>query len=298
MEKGECNLDTFVRSRIGAGAPATSARSFGLGSRGDRLLEATSALRRWEQGIQWLHSHGVLHLDIKAENAVCFGDGAVKLIDLSGMLTRRHVPSAPEGTPNADLRWHSADLMRLNVPCVNTEKYMQPEERGPGRALIDYSADWWSAGVSKLETLGLGPAYFAEGADTPALVLEGLGSGGLEAAVRGGLAALLAEEDHSSDMVSAWVASVMDNLNGHRSQVESAPFLDCFQFFFPFTRAWLGKGAGRALVTIFGPRRPKKCNKSRFPGATCIVSKCFPRTTSRGRKRGSDGQCFGQFRPA
>ena len=32
------------------------------------------------------------------------------------------------------------------------------------------------------------------------------------------------------------------------------------------------------VVQIFGPRRPKKCNKSRFPGATCIFSNFFAGT--------------------
>jgi len=198
LENGLCDLDCFVREKI------------------DKDIEAAArGLEKWEESLKWLHSHGILHLDIKAENAVVFPDGAIKLIDTTGVITRYH--TMDEDTLLADeVTWDTALLAAQEIPYISTDSYVQPAAAGPGGRVVDYSADWWSMGVSKLDVLGVDPALFDDGTVTGDLVLEGLNSGELEAATRRRLAEVLGAEP-DSDQVSSWVHCVMENLRGSAS---------------------------------------------------------------------------------
>lgn len=194
-----------------------------LGPEGSGLEAVAPALARWERSLMWLHAQGCLHLDIKAENAVYFGsaaEGAIKLIDLSGLIMRHHIPGVPDDVPNEQLVWDTADLQRAGLAYVCTDDYCQPMEMGLGGRLLDYSIDWWSVGVSKLELLRAAPNFFDEEADTPQLVMEALKSGQLEVALRARLAALLGTNDVDAPQVSHWAKSVITNLHG-----KAAPLL-------------------------------------------------------------------------
>jgi len=208
MERGSWNLGTYVKARLSEGSEAG-------------LAAAATTIQAWEDSVKWLHSHGVLHLDIKADNAVCFEGGAVKLIDVAGMLTRTNISDeASSALESTDLVWDTADLEEQGMTFVSTITYRQPVNLGPGRRYLDYSADWWSMGVSKMEVLGAQPAFFENGEETAKLVWRSIGSGELEDALRRQMAAVLLEPDPSSDEVSVWVDSVMQNLQGRPARVD------------------------------------------------------------------------------
>jgi serine/threonine protein kinase len=200
LESGLCDVDEFVRENAEKDPSAVA-----------------SVLDRWEESTKWLHSHSVLHLDIKAENAVVCEDGCVKLIDTTGIITRFHSMDEDDDIPADKVSWDTALLAAQDIPYISTGTYAQPDEAGPGGRVLDYSADWWSMGVSKIEMLSVKPSMFEEGADTAAMVMESLESGELEIATRQRLAVLLGVEP-GSEQVSAWVRSVMANLRGSASE--------------------------------------------------------------------------------
>jgi len=209
LEKGDWNLGGFVRSRLADARPAS-------------LAAVGASLAAWEESIAWLHSHGVLHLDIKADNAILFeSSGAVKLIDVAGMLTREEASGEDSASmDSADLSWDTADLEDMGITYVSTITYRAPLDLGPARRFLDYSADWWSMGVSKLEVLGALPAAFIDGEQTTRVVLKAMQSSELEEALRARMAAVLMEPDPSCEAVSVWLDSVMQNLRGHAAKVE------------------------------------------------------------------------------
>jgi serine/threonine protein kinase len=209
MEKGDWNLGAFVKAKLGQAAGNPKA-----------LEAAANAISKWEESIRFMHSHGFLHLDIKADNAVLFESGAVKLIDLAGMLSREHMSADSASLDSVDLSWDTADLEEMGVTYVSTITYRQPLDLGPGRRFLDYSADWWSLGVSKMEVLGAAPAVFANGEETTKLVYKSMANGELEDAIRSKMAAVLLEPDPSCAEVAVWVESVMQNLRGSTTTVE------------------------------------------------------------------------------
>ena len=197
LESGLCDVDEFVKENVEKDAAVVA-----------------SVLDKWEDSTKWLHSNSILHLDIKAENAVVCKDGSVKLIDTTGIITRYHSTMDEDMDIPADqVSWDTALLHAQDVPYISTETYAQPEEAGPGGRILDYSADWWSMGVSKLEMLRVQPSLFEDDADTAGMIMEGLESGELEAATRERLAELLGAES-GSDEVSRWADSVIGNLRG------------------------------------------------------------------------------------
>ena len=208
LESADCDLDHFVTEQV-RNNPSL-----------DTMQTVAKTLNNWEESLGWLHGHGILHLDIKAENAVLCSkqDGAVKIIDLTGMLTRSHSASGDDmSVPAEELLWETTRLHKLGIPYVSTETYVQPEEAGPAARIIDYSADWWSMGISKVEILGLHPALFEIDEGTGDIVLESLASGNLDDFMRVQLGELL-EEEPESETVSLWADSVMTNLQGLRSE--------------------------------------------------------------------------------
>ena len=198
LENGLCDLDCFVRERVESDIDAVA-----------------EVFDKWEESMKWLHSHGILHLDIKAENAVVFPEGPVKLIDTTGVITRYHTVDEDD-VPAEDVTWDTALLAAQEIPYISTDAYVQPAVMSPKGRVVDYSADWWSMGVSKLDVLGVVPSFFEEDADTGDLIVEALGSGELEAATRERMAEVLGAEP-DSDSVSAWVHCVMENLRGSAS---------------------------------------------------------------------------------
>lgn len=210
LEKADCDLFAFVASQL----TDYNGMRIMQPSPG-RLLTVRMAFERWEESVAWLHSNGVLHLDIKAENAV-MKSGAVKLIDLTGIVTRSHIPTPTEHLPNEALRWCTRSLDEQEIPYIPTHAYRQPEELSPGRSLVDYSTDWWSLGVSKLGLLGLQPDAYVGDIDTSAVLMQRIAAGQLEPSMRE-RAAYMMMADPFDDMVSDLVKSVLDNLMGRRS---------------------------------------------------------------------------------
>jgi serine/threonine protein kinase len=99
-----------------------------LGSRRRRLPLADVAFLGLQlcSVVQYLHRHGVLHLDIKPGNLVCEGTGQVKLIDLS--LARR------------------PGLVRAGI---GTRDYLAPEQATGGE--VTEAADVWGVGTVLFE---------------------------------------------------------------------------------------------------------------------------------------------------
>lgn len=207
IEKGSWNMGTYVKSNLSKGTK-------------EGLALAATAVKAWEDSVKWLHSHGILHLDIKADNAIWFEDGSVKLIDVAGMLTRGNISADSSNLDSMDLVWDTADLEEQGVTFVSTVTYRQPVNLGPGRRFLDYSADWWSMGVSKMEVLGAQPSFFENGQETAKRVWQSMGSGELEEALRTQMATVLLEPDPHSEEVSVWVDSVMQNLQGRPARVD------------------------------------------------------------------------------
>lgn len=155
-------------------------------------------------------------------------EGYVKLIDLTGMLTRGHILSPNDHIPSEQLKWDLRDLQKLEIPQVNTACLSQPNEAAPGTRHISYCADWWSIGVSKMQVLGLQKALFdGPEEETPARVLDKLRSGKLEEELREEVASLLRDEEGQETEV--WVASILWNLRGRQSGTPLAPLLRACQ---------------------------------------------------------------------
>ena len=102
-------------------------------------------------GVRHVHSHGVLHRDIKLENLLLDGSGNIKMVDF-GLSKRLFDPSAG--------LWDG----RTYTVC-GTNYYMPPEmlkkSEGNGHGL---PADWWQVGCLLYELIVGTPAFFEKGA--------------------------------------------------------------------------------------------------------------------------------------
>lgn len=203
MERGEWDVGAYVGKKLAEGG--VEART-----------QAAHAITAWEDSIGWLHSHGILHLDIKANNAVGFSDGSVKLIDVAGMLGRNDVTPDVAGRHARDLVWDTRELAERGVTMVSALKYRQPNKvRG---ATLDYGADWWSMAVSKMELLGALPGV--DDHEVGNIIWLSLNAGKLDGHLRARVAKALGETDPFCDSCNAWVHSVMCNLQGRPAGVE------------------------------------------------------------------------------
>lgn len=101
--------------------------------------------------VRHVHSHGVLHRDIKLENLLLDGQGHIKLVDF-GLSKRLFDPS--KGL------WDG----RTFTVC-GTNYYMPPEmlkkEYTQGHGL---AADWWQVGCLIYELIAGAPAFYEKGA--------------------------------------------------------------------------------------------------------------------------------------
>jgi len=118
-----------------------------------RLQESTCRFISAELivAVRHVHSHGVLHRDIKLENLLLDGQGHIKLVDF-GLSKRLFDPS--KGI------WDG----RTFTVC-GTNYYMPPEmlkkEYTQGHGL---AADWWQVGCLIYELIAGAPAFYEKGA--------------------------------------------------------------------------------------------------------------------------------------
>ncbi|KAF3451743.1 hypothetical protein FNV43_RR07839 [Rhamnella rubrinervis] len=125
--------------------------------RGGWLKEAEirSYTRQILIGLEYLHSHGIVHCDIKGHNVLVAGEGVVKIADLG--CARR-----------VDHEVSNADRKR---PIAGTPVYMAPEvARGEEQG---FAADLWALGCTVIE-MATGKAPWADGSD-PVSVLYQIG---------------------------------------------------------------------------------------------------------------------------
>lgn len=100
--------------------------------------------------VRHVHSHGVLHRDIKLENLLLDGQGHVKLVDF-GLSKRLFDPESGV--------WDG----RTFTVC-GTNYYMPPEmlvKTNPGHSL---ATDWWQVGCLIYELMAGVPAFYEKGA--------------------------------------------------------------------------------------------------------------------------------------
>uniref|UniRef100_A0A383VKX5 Protein kinase domain-containing protein n=1 Tax=Tetradesmus obliquus TaxID=3088 RepID=A0A383VKX5_TETOB len=126
-------------------------------------MDAAHIIRQILQGVQYLHSHGIVHRDLKLENMVMLNqldDSPVKIADfgLSKFFSNDNVLSTMCGSP----------------------QYVAPEVLGVGDGLKEYSpaVDMWSVGVILFILLS---GYSPFDDDNDAVLFEKIKSGNYDA---------------------------------------------------------------------------------------------------------------------
>lgn len=115
------------------------------------LRQAVDCAQQAARGLQYAHTHGVVHRDVKPSNLLLSQDGMIKILDMG--LARLNENIA--GTPVA------MDLTGTGQ-IMGTVDYMSPEQAEDVRA-ADQRSDIYSLGCTLFYLLGRRPAY---GGDT------------------------------------------------------------------------------------------------------------------------------------
>jgi len=97
-------------------------------------------LRQVLEGLKELHTHGVIHRDIKSPNILVSNNGNIKITDfgVSGILT---------------------DYEKKRTTFAGTVCWMAPEVMSQKSEGYDYSIDAWSLGITALELMFGNPPY-------------------------------------------------------------------------------------------------------------------------------------------
>ena len=122
------------------------------------LQEALPVLRQIAAALDYAHSHGIIHRDVKPANILLEDDGRggwnVKVVDF--------------GIARAQEAGDGARLTKTGM-IVGTPEYMSPEQGGSG-AKVDHRSDQYSLGVIAYEML-CGRPPFAVGAEGTAMTV-------------------------------------------------------------------------------------------------------------------------------
>ena len=100
-------------------------------------------MRQVLDGLEWLHSHGVCHGDVKGANLLITKEGHVKLADFG--VARRLSDATEQGAPSS---------------VVGTPFWMAPEVIQMRHDVPATASDVWSVGCTAIELLTGEPPYF------------------------------------------------------------------------------------------------------------------------------------------
>jgi serine/threonine protein kinase len=105
-------------------------------------------------GLQFLHSHGIIHRDIKPDNLLVKKFGEVKIADFG--------VSCDYGTVEKELKQEFSSVPPLARTQTGTRAFISPERASGER--YGYAVDIWSFGISIL-AIALGKMHVKHGDD-------------------------------------------------------------------------------------------------------------------------------------
>jgi len=107
--------------------------------------QAARYLRQLADAVHYAHEHGVLHRDLKPQNVLLDGAGAVRITDF-GLAKRVHADSQLTG----------------DFSIMGTPSYMPPEQADPGRGPAGPWSDIYALGAVLYELLTTRPPFRAD----------------------------------------------------------------------------------------------------------------------------------------
>lgn len=131
-----------------------------LSKMGGKLPESLTAIYIVQvlKGLQYLHTQGVIHRDIKGANILSTKEGLIKLADFGVATKLNESRKSDSVVPALDSKEVARDVIRPNV-TVGTPYWMAPEAiRMTGQE--SSACDIWSVGCTVIELITGKPPYF------------------------------------------------------------------------------------------------------------------------------------------